>query len=248
MKRDEREYVEDIPEATRKARLEEEATTLLSLPKDIRKMVMMKLKPIDMYALYSGVDNYAFKKWCDDQFWDYALRAMFPDVRAPEEMVHPRWRFFAYALAKRLSRRGLMFEKPYSDRPEMDWVLIVDVSLHNAGSVLQNAGRVLHVSFDRHDVSFGSFLIQLYIEQQSQIPIVERNGTFTGSIEYVPSDERNTKILYRLFTLRYKLIVRPGRRQREFLLGCHLCGSPVVAGYAKEDPTKLLCGRECVNK
>ena len=241
-KRDEREYAEEIPEATRKARLEEEAATLLSLPKDVRKMVMIKLKPIDMYALYSGVDNYAFKKWCDQHFWDYALRTLFPDTDPSEHMVHPRWRFFSYALAERWSRgRIIAFEKPHPDRLDVDWALLVEITLRDSGNTLR-------VSFDRSDLSFASFLIQLYIAQQPQVPLIERVGTFTGSIDYVVSKERVITILYKLFTLRYKFVAKPGDYERVFFLGCHLCGSSAVTGYSAEDPSKLLCGPVCNKK
>jgi hypothetical protein len=103
MKRDEREYVEDIPEATRKARLEEEAANLMSLPKEIRAMLMMKMEPVDMYMLYKAVDNANFKQWCDVFFWDYAFRQRFPDIAPPRQMsVNPRHRFFAHVLENAL--------------------------------------------------------------------------------------------------------------------------------------------------
>ena len=148
MKRDEREYDEDLPDATRKARLEEEAATLLSLPKDVRKIIMIKLKPIDMYALYSGVKNYAFKKWCDDHFWDYALRTLVPDVRPPEHMVHPRWRFFAFALGIRASTgrvRTISFDKTMADGRDV------------RSDVMVYPGKALAVDFDRRDASLGFF-------------------------------------------------------------------------------------------
>lgn len=241
-KREEREYEEVVPEATRKARLEQEAKTLLDLPKDVRKMVMIRLKPIDMYALYSGVDNYVFKKWCDQHFWDYALRQVFPHVTPAVNMVHPRWRFFAHALTtldslgdSRLT--NLEFERLNDNRQTLSIVRIDEVRW-------PNDGKQLSIQFRPNNVIVGQFVLQLVIESNNEIPhIMTTVGGYRNvqiKLDHLPA------IFYRLFESGYKL--RIYGKGTYHLLGCHLCGSPAVTGYCAEDPSKLLCGPECVGK
>jgi len=234
MKREEREYAEIVPEATRKARLEQQANTLLDLPKDVRKMIMIRLKPIDMYVLYSGVDNYAFKKWCDDYFWDYAFRQLFPNVTPEANMVHPRWRFFAYALAAldvqpSATLRFIDMRQNYVNRDTIRVILTYD------------ARFVVHV--EEEAVNFGTFIINMYIRHYDSLPVIERLENLLRVITFSDT-ELLPALFYEIFRRGYKLhvLLRPGQR---FFLGCHICGSPAVTGYSAEDPSKLLCGPSC---
>jgi hypothetical protein len=239
MKREEREYAEVVPEATRKARLEQQANTLLDLPKDVRKMIMIQMDPIDMYALYSGVDNYAFKKWCDQHFWDYALRTRYPYVRAQQHMVHPRWRFFAYTLTQldalddsRLN--DLEFERLNDNRQTLSIVSIREVRW-------PQDGKQLSIQFRPNNVIVGQFALQLFVGSNNEIPDIMTN--YDGYRNIQITLDQLPPIFYRLFELGYKL--RIWHNETYHLLGCHLCGSPAVTGYSAEDPSKLLCGPTC---
>jgi hypothetical protein len=242
MKRDEREYAEEIPEATRKARLEQEAATLLSLPKDVRKMVMIQLKPIDMYALYSGVDNYAFKRWCDDHFWNWALSRLLPDYEPPAYMTHPRWRFFSYMLASLFYDRSRPLRSAYFVNPRVPANVDDGISIH-VGI------RGIVFSFAKIRVDIGRFLFETHVANNGDLPnIATALGPPDATVTVLPT----TRVViaacyYHFFSLGFKYqVIKTG--DREFAIGCHLCGSPAVTGYCAEDPSKLLCGRECTLK
>jgi hypothetical protein len=234
MKRDEREYEEEeeTPSSTQKARLEEEAASLLSLPNDIRKMVMMKMKPIDMYVLYDAVNNYGFKKWCDTQFWDYALRQLAPDYVPPEYMRHPRWRFFSYTLAnlffdRKNPLRAAVFINPRI--PDTD-----DITVH----VRYQSVEFL---FLKTRVDVGRFLFDTHVTNTNTMPHILTEEGQDSTIYVRPGTRVVIAVCYyHFFSLGYKYAVYRSRG-REFLLGCHLCGRE-AKGYSAEDPSKLLCG------
>jgi hypothetical protein len=236
MKRDEREYEEEIPETTQKARLEKEAASLLSLPTDTRRMVMMKLKPIYMYALYAGVDNEEFKRWCDYQFWDWAFFQMFPGAAVQETMRHPRWKFFAHAIATRMSSQthnsvGFVNPRRYSD-------------LDNVEIEFTRKNGPLRVTFYRLIEKIGTFLFNLYVQLYRMVPVILRDTRpIRLQIEFVYDYDILAQILYQLFNFGYKFYVDlPWGR--EFNIGCHICGQ-AANGYSAEDPSKLLCGPTC---
>jgi hypothetical protein len=238
-KRDEREYDEQLPEGTRKARLEEEAATLLSLPSDIRKMVMIKLHPIDMYALYSGVDNYAFKKWCDRHFWNWALPVLLPDYEPPAYMVHPRWRFFSYTLASLFFNRTYPLRNAYFVNPRVPANVDDGISIHIGSNGTS-------FSFQKTHVDIGRFLFDTHVANSGDLPNIR---TALGSPDATVTVLPTTRVIiaacyYRFFGLGLKYSVNAST-DHEFAIGCHLCGSTAVTGYSAEDPSKLLCGREC---
>jgi hypothetical protein len=228
-----------VPEATRKARLEQQAKTLLDLPKDVRKMIMIQMDPIDMYALYSGVDNYAFKKWCDDHFWNWALPRLLPDYEPPAYMVHPRWRFFSYTLASLFFDRA----RPLRSAHFVDPGVPANVDL---GISIRNGLKGAAFSFAKTRVDIGRFLFETHVANNNDLPhIATTLGYPDATVTVLPT----TRVLiaacyYHFFGLGFKYSVHRGS-DYEFSIGCHLCGSPAVTGYSAEDPSKLLCGPEC---
>lgn len=231
MKREEREYAEVVPEATRKARLEQEAATLMSLPKDIRTMLMMKLKPIDMYALYRGVDNVEFQRWCDTEFWYHAIRRDYNGHLKQMMADNPffgefgqnlKWLFFSHALPHEITLR----KYGQSETFEFAGANLENARLRLDFASPDEAPRMWQVqlNFDETLVDFAARLYRLMVHDAQRVLTVSRGwqGTIIFSTEtnfIVPN------ILYMLFEAGYYLIIRH-KNKPVFLLGCHLCCSP----------------------
>lgn len=236
MKRDEREEEEEIepsPGPRRKARLEEEAKTLMSLPKEIREMIMLKLDPIDMYALYSGVDNYDFKKWCDDYFWGRAFSRVFPAFVQQPHMRHPRWTFFAATLAKEhvTGKKGAL--RFFIGANPVDTILVTK-------GVDMDDTEIL---FQRQRVDIGRLLFDHFVRIRNEVPTIVDDMGFRR-MKFPFSVKPLAELLYHIFAAGYKYRVNLSNR-RSFFLGCHICGSATITGYSADDPTKLLCGPAC---
>lgn len=262
MKREEREYAEVVPEATRKARLEQEATTLLNLPKDVRKLIMIQMDPIDMYMLYAGVQNHAFRRWCDEEFWSFAFPRIFPDATAPSYMrSNPRQKFFAYVIERNL------FEVPQSielrdtrmSYPDIN-VEYENITEESVKLDIEILGRIeddrdgekqiasamfqgfMQTHMDIGDSNFKVYRFSRHYLVNIQGPVAEMRKFLRAEIfRLFRSGYGYRTVFFRNDTEVYRGI----RATLPFLTGCHLCGSPTVTGYSAEDPSKLLCGPGC---
>lgn len=267
MKREEREYEEAVPEATRKARLEQQAANLMSLPLEIREMVMLKMSPVDMYMLYKAVNNQEFRQWCDEYFWNYAISQLFPGFVVPKYMtVYPRHMFLAYVAEKEMFDRNTNEEFRDTNHELPDVNFEYDLAMEDDNRVTF-AMEISSLYIDEHDderlrisLIFRTFMATLPSASDAYFGVFHRYGNYSaemrGSIEYIRNFVREH--LFYLFREGYFWrflfdrdgpdLYRPIYTKIPFAIGCHICGSPEVTGYSAEDPSKLLCGPGCVGK
>lgn len=243
-----REAIELSPEPRRRARLEAQATYMMSLPRDIRTMIMMKLEPYQQYMLYKEVSDDRFKKWCDGEFWSYALPREFPEHalgEGPEMTKHPRWRYFTYVI----------YQEIFSRKKEIFFGKDVPNGLHVSVEMNAFHNTSLAIRVSRNWPAYIMWLLEKLLTRNKHVPLVNI-GTFTDPEEdteihfTIHEDARRIcfELIFNLFSKGFSwykyLDDLADEDQENYEINCHICGK-VATGYAAEDPTKLLCGPAC---
>jgi hypothetical protein len=243
MKREQVEH--NSPGPRRKARLERQATYMMSLPREIRTMIMMKLEPYQQFILYSEVEDMDFKRWCDEEFWAYALHREFRrrvKMETPHMVENPRWLYFTYVVHRHMfkSHDEVTFQKDLADGT------FERVEMYSFGDTRTSLGLTTTTNM----LQFVLQLVNARLKHSLRVPLMTIETIDDGGLEYhITLGDANRlcfELIYMFFSKGfswYKMVEYPDYGE-EYLINCHICGK-AATGYDAEDPTKLLCGPAC---
>lgn len=241
-------FSDENPAVRRKAKLEREATWLMGLPKDIRRMIMMKLEPHHQFILYNEVTDQSFKQWCDEDFWNYALGRIRPVKVYAFMAKHPRWRYFTYVIQREMFKRR---ENIYFGKERPDGIPI-SVEMR----AFEQTSLVIHVSRNWPE------LVMKLVEQmlkREHVPLMNissyEDDSEVGIVFHEDSRQLCFELIFQLFSAGFSwhkpVEFMKSREdgtvfefQSDYEINCHICGK-VATGYSAENPTKLLCGPAC---
>ena len=230
---------------------------IMSLPEEIRQIIILKMDPFDMYRLYNASIG-PFKNYCDEVGWDFRIRNDFPSGT------------FVFGMTKKLNLVWTYFSLFFSELQNMDAVFTF-VNNVQVDKWTMPCIRLNPISGDEE--ADPNFLIVLHTSNAEQykelndqvweyFKNVTRYASFTVRYnDYEGESDRETftlyldldrslmfQTIYLLFELNFKLL-DPKIPDKKYLVNsCISCNSAESAFICKSCKSATYCSKECQKK